>query len=793
LHHGDTSKFAMNSVLRVLIIEDSEIDARLIHRQLTTAGYEVVLRRVETEAELQAALTNDSWQLVLCDYRLPRLSAIRALEMIQATGLDLPFIVVSGQIGEEAAVDLLRRGAHDYLLKDKMARFIPVVQRELHEAEERGRHRQSEFDRSRAERALRESEARYRSVVSALAEGIVLVDRSGLIVACNDSAARIVGVPKEQLLVSSLDQPLWQLFREDGTPIPEADRPLRVCLSTGQTLDAMVTGMQRADGSRLWISAHVRPCLHDASGMPALVAMSFSDITAQRAAEARIREQARLIDLARDAIIACDLDGTVRFWNKVAEHLYGWTTEEAVGQFAQKLFTPMFLPEWEKFSQTVFEKGAWEGERQHRTKQGGEIVVYLRVSLVGDTGQRPPTLLMFGTDITERKLLEEQFLRAQRLESIGTLAGGVAHDLNNVLSPIVLAIPIVRMRVTDPLTLRLLDTIETSASRGAQIVRQILTFARGLHARKMAIQTRHLLKEIAGMIQETFPRNIAIEGDFPRELWLVEADTTQLHQVLMNLCINARDAMPRGGKLTLHAENIELTAAAAAQIADARPGRYVLWSIIDTGTGITPEDLPRLFEPFFTTKAPGKGTGLGLSTVASIVRLHEGFVHVASRMGEGARFDIYFPALETVEETAPPAALPLPRGHGENVLVVDDEFAVRHICESLLTAYDYRVLTADDGEHGLTLFRQHLPEIGLIVTDLLMPGLSGVEFIRAARKFKPQIKIIAISGFAGESGDDPPSPDGIADAFLPKPFTAEQLLQLVHEVLAERPPADRLA
>jgi hypothetical protein len=778
----------MKSALRVLIVEDSENDARLIHRQLTTAGYEVVLRRVETEAELRAALTDDSWQLVLCDYHLPRLNAIRALEIIQATGLDLPVIVVSGQIGEEAAVDLMRRGAHDYLLKDKMARFIPVVQRELHEAEERSRHRQSEFDRSRAERALRESEARYRSVVSALAEGIVLVDRSGLIVACNDSAAHIVGLPKERLLVSSLDQSLWRLYHEDGTLIPDADRPLRVCLNTGQPLDAMVMGMQRADGTRLWISAHVRPCLHDTNGLPALVAMSFSDITAQRAAEARIREQARLIDLARDAIVAYDLDGTIRFWNQGAERMYGWNAEVAVGQNAGKLFTPMFPSEWEKFCQTVVEKSAWEGERRQRTKDGREIIVYIRVSLVRDTEQRPPAFLMFGTDITEKKQLEEQFLRAQRLESIGTLAGGVAHDLNNVLSPIVLAIPIVRMRVADPQALRLLDTMETSASRGAQIVRQILTFSRGLHTQKMAIQTRHLLKEVAEMIQETFPRNIALEADFSRPLWLVEADTTQLHQVLMNLCINARDAMLQGGKLKLHAENIELAAVAAAEIAGARPGRYVLWSVIDTGAGIPPEDLPRLFQPFFTTKAPGKGTGLGLSTVASIVRQHDGFMHVASRVGEGTRFDIYFPALEAAEETAPPAALTFLRGHGENVLVVDDEFAVRHICESLLSAYDYRVLTADGGQPALALFRQHLPEIELVVTDLLMPGVSGLDFIRAARQLKPQIKIIAISGFAGETGNDAPPPDVIADAFLSKPFTAGQLLKLVHDVLAERPP-----
>jgi len=266
----------------------------------------------------------------------------------------------------------------------------------------------------------------------------------------------------------------------------------------------------------------------------------------------------------------------------------------------------------------------------------------------------------------------------------------------------------------------------------------------------------------------------------------VHADSTQLHQVVMNLCVNARDAMPRGGTLTLRGDNVELDAEAAAPLPGARAGKFVRISIVDTGTGIEPDVLPRLFVPFFTTKEVGKGTGLGLSTVRSIITQHEGFVAIHSVVGQGSRFEVYLPALESDEKEQADEDKGIQKGNGELVLVIDDEFALRHICESLLTAHDYNVITADNGQQGLAQLRAHQPEISLIITDLLMPGMTGAEFIPLARGLKPSVKIIAVSGTVTTRTDSINPPGVLADAFLAKPFAAAQFLRTVHEVLHDR-------
>ncbi|HEY9662595.1 MAG TPA: ATP-binding protein, partial [Allocoleopsis sp.] len=390
-------------------------------------------------------------------------------------------------------------------------------------------------------------------------------------------------------------------------------------------------------------------------------------------AEQKIREQAALLDISTDAILVCNLDFRILYWNQGAEHLYGWQAEEALGQKANELLlrSPSAFV---AMKQTVLEQGTWHGEIQRFTKTGKEVTVEGRCTLVRDEAGQPKSILSVDTDITEKKSLEAQFYQAQRLESLGTLTSGIAHDLNNTLTPILTIAQLLRMTQSelDAQSREMLQVLEESAQRGANMVKQILTFTRGTGGKRSPVDVASLLQEVVKVAQQTFPKPITIRAIVPPEgIWQVSADATQLHQVLMNLCVNARDAMPAGGTLTLSVETFDANEIFAQINMDAHVGQYVLITVTDTGTGIAPEVRDRIFDPFFTTKAIGQGTGLGLSTVLGIVRSYGGFIQVASEVGKGTQFKIYLPAVETgaassLQETA------LPQGQGELILVVDD-------------------------------------------------------------------------------------------------------------------------
>ena len=358
----------------------------------------------------------------------------------------------------------------------------------------------------------------------------------------------------------------------------------------------------------------------------------FDVITERKEAEEKVRSQAELLDLAQDAIAVRDLDGCVLYWNKSFERLTGWSAAEAVGQLIVKLVKPD-PADHDRANRMLLDEGHWNGELALETKDGRPFTIMSRWTLVRDAQGRPKSVLTINTDITEQKKLEAQFLRAQRLEGIGALASGIAHDLNNILSPVLMIAPLLRNTVSDAESREMLDSIESCAQRGANIIKQLLTFARGVPGARVPLPVGYLLRDMEKIIRETFPRDIRPRLDTSKDLWPLVGDATQIHQVLMNLCVNARDAMPDGGTLTLGAKNVIVDAAFAAMAPDAKPGPYVRVSVADTGTGIPPENLDRIFDPFFTTKEIGKGTGLGLATVLGIVRGHEGFVRVDSRLG----------------------------------------------------------------------------------------------------------------------------------------------------------------
>jgi two-component system, cell cycle sensor histidine kinase and response regulator CckA len=506
------------------------------------------------------------------------------------------------------------------------------------------------------------------------------------------------------------------------------------------------------------------------------------ELAERKRAEQKIREQAALLDVATNAIFVRDMEGQILYWNKGAEDLYGWQRSEAMGKNAARLLYKQISTQLEAALTIIIEQGSWQGELQKVTKWGKDVLVESRWTLVSDEAGKPTSILIVDTDITEKKQLEQQFLRAQRLESLGTLAGGIAHDLNNMLTPILLSAQLLKDRLRDAQSQKLFNLIETNAKRGADLVKQVLSFARGVEGKRVPLQLGNLMLEIEQIIKRTFSKSIAVRTNIPtRELWTVSADATQLHQLLMNLCVNARDAMPDGGTLDLSAENILIDENYARMNLNALVGSYVAIAIADTGVGIPPEQLERIFDPFYTTKEVGKGTGLGLSTVLGIVKSHGGFVNVTSEVGRGSQFKVYLPAVEATV-TQETEDLNRRRGQGELILVVDDETSIQEITTASLEAHNYRVIIARDGLEAIALFAQHQNEISVVLMDIMMPNMDGLTAIRTLQKINPQVKIIATSGLVSNGNLTAATGAGV-QAFLQKPYTANELLETLDLVI----------
>lgn len=507
------------------------------------------------------------------------------------------------------------------------------------------------------------------------------------------------------------------------------------------------------------------------------------EIQERKNAEQRVSQQAALLDLAHDAIAVTTVEGIIEYWNKSAEKLYGWSADDALGKDIRALIMNSDSALDLAARATIRETGEWTGEMVHRAKQGADVSVQSSWTLVRDGHRVPKSILMINTDITQKKSLEAKFLRTQRMESIGTLAGGIAHDLNNVLSPILLAISLLKEDAKDDATRQMLSLVEESARRGSDMVKQVMMFGRGVEGARMVLQPRHLVREMRQIIEQSFPKSIQLVMSMPNAVPCVLGDATQLHQVLLNLCVNARDAMPAGGTLGIEVAGVVLDAQYAALNPDATPGRYVLLKVSDTGVGIAPEAQEKIFEPFYTTKEVGSGTGLGLSTVMGIVRSHGGFLRVQSEVGKGTAFEIYIPAVATEgaeqsEQTGPAVR----RGRGETILVVDDERIVREITKATLEDTGYRVLTASDGAEALALYAKHGEEIALVLTDVVMPYLDGASTIRALQRLNPQVKVIASSGLNTQE-----KRAGARMLFgvplLEKPYTTNMLLAKLGEVM----------
>jgi PAS domain S-box-containing protein len=637
--------------LRLLIVEDSEDDALLMEHELKRAGFEVVSKRVETVESMKAALETQPWDLVISDYSLPSFSAPAALATLQASGLDLPFIIVSGTVGEDIAVEGMRAGAQDFILKGSLTRLAPAVHRELVQAEQRRAGRKAEEKRKKVE-------ARFRALLESAPDAIVIADGEGRIAFVNVQTEKLFGYSRAELLGFPVEKLIPERFR---------------------------------------------------SGHPAL--------RAGYSAEPKTRPMGAGITL------------------------YGKRQDGA--EFPVEIsLSPL------------------------ETEEGVLVSASIR-------------------DVTDRVQLEALLRQSQRMEAVGQLAGGVAHDFNNLLTAILGYAELVGLRADVPKSAREeIGEIRKAAERAAALTRQLLAFSRKQVLEPVVLGVNELVSNLEKMLRRLIGEDVDLVTLLDPSVSNVRADAGQLEQVIVNLVVNARDAMPRGGRLTIETAEADLDEAYAQRHVAVRPGRYVMVAVSDTGTGMDAETKARIFEPFFTTKEKGKGTGLGLSTVYGIVKQSGGNIWVYSEPGKGTTFKVYLPRVEEIlAEGAPRSQDSLPAVGTETVLVVEDEPSIRTLSRRVLEARGYRVLEAGNGKDALERVRGEEGPIHLLLTDLVMPDMPGTELASRLEQLRPGVRVLFMSGYT----DDGVVRNGLLGsgrAFLQKPFTPTILANKVREILS---------
>jgi PAS domain S-box-containing protein len=612
------------------------------------------------------------------------------------------------------------------------------------------------------------TQARFHALFDVDLIGIIFFSENGILTEANHAFLELVGYSRDEIVGiatwETLTPPEYRSLDEEK---------LRELARRG-VCRPYEKECARKDGTRI-------PVLVGAAMVGDEIVSFVLDQSYVKEAEETIRSQMYVLNSARDAIVLRDLDGEVQFWSDGAARMYGWPAEEVVGRNVFDLIYQRGDTSTIGAREEALRSGQWSGELIHVTRDGRRLTVESRWSVLPSAPGERPTVLVISTDVTEKRSLEGQLLRAQRIEGLGTLAGGIAHDLNNILMPILLGVNLLR-RATAPQTVaRTIDSIEQSTRRAADLIRQLLTFARGQQVDRTIASPDRLIAEVEKIVRETFPPSIEFVPTIDSSVWNISCDTTQMHQVLLNLCVNARDAMAGGGGvLAITCSNVQLEEAYARLHVDATVGMYVMISVVDSGTGIDHKVMDSIFDPFFTTKEPGHGTGLGLSTARSIVKAHGGFMTATSAPGEGAEFRIYLPALHTKEDEQVYAVEHFQDGNGELILVIDDEESVREITRTTLETYGYRVLTASDGSEGLALYAKN-SDIALVLTDMLMPLIDGATTVRALHRIDPAAVIIAMSGLDISSrGADISS---YVKATIQKPFTAEKLLSTIAKAL----------
>jgi PAS domain S-box-containing protein len=630
---------------------------------------------------------------------------------------------------------------------------------------------------------LSRDENQVRNILDTAMDGIISINARQEVVLFNKAAEAIFGFTAEQVMGKPIELLIPSRFHQSHRAFVEQFG--RGEIQTRRMGEQRTVMALRSTGDEFPIEASIS---RTEIGDQMIYTVILRDVTEAVRYRQQIEQQSKMLDQVSDAVSIVDRDGAITYWNQAATRLFGWTTAEAIGRKASEL---LYRGDPHLFAEMLHQtdtRKSWSGELIKVTRAGESIFVEHRRSILLDSAGTNIGHLCMDIDITARKRRERAAHRSQRLESIGTLAGGIAHDLNNVLTPILMGTKLLASGRVEANRIGLLDTMSASAQRGAELIKQLLAFAGGIRGEHSRVQINEIVAETLQIMEHTLPKSIAIESKLDDDCPMVLGDATELTQVVMNLSINARDAMTDGGILSITTMTLKLDDNALQLNPEARPGRYVLLKVADTGTGMSSEILDRIFDPFFTTKEIGKGTGLGLATVQGIVKSHGGFVNVYSELGRGSKFSVYLPAevvpeKATAREGATTTSDVETRGKGRTVMLVDDEASIIQITAAVLEAAGYRVIPARDGAAAISLYSQHRNEVSAILLDMMMPGLDGLQTLDELRRIDLNVPVIACSGLRTKQREAEVLERG-ARMFIPKPYTEAQILQALDDVLA---------
>lgn len=739
--------------LRILSLEDVAYDVELLERELKKAAIEYELLRVETKEQFLKALTEFRPEIILADYSLPQFSALEALKLLQQQKSTVPVILVTGSHSEEAAVECMKEGAEDYILKASLTRLPSALQNTL-------RKKEAERNKEAAEQALKQREAQYRLITENTRDLICLLDAQNKFLYASPSFELVLGYPPDQLIGTDYFQ---LVHPEDAARARTALEQAR-CQRQQRTVE--LRHRHREGQWVLFESAASLPAETD--GKPRRVVMVSRDITERERAEQEIQHLATFPRFNPNPVLEFSAEGAVIYFNDAAQLMAQASGEEHPDQI---------LP---PNSPLLVQRCLTTGQRQVvETHIAGRTISWTFYPI-----QPTHTVHCYAEDITERQSLEMQLRRSQKMESIGQLAAGIAHDFNNILTVIQghSSLLLQKPKVDRP-TQDSLRHISVAAERAANLTRQLLLFSRKQLAQPRTLDLNVVVENVANMLRVLLGESIVVELDLAKKLSAVDADEGMIEQVLMNFAVNSRDAMPRGGRLVISTLERDVDERHARRFREARAGHFVAFRVSDTGTGMTRETLAHIFEPFFTTKDVGKGTGLGLATVYGIVKQHHGWVEVETKENTGTTFTVFLPPNAKLAEAPKPRHVvdDLARGE-ETVLVVEDEEPLRNLVIQVLQHAGYTVFAAGTGAEALEIWGQHRCEIDLLLTDMMMPeGMSGRELTEKILRDEPRLRVMFTSGYPLEALGADPAQSG--HCFLQKPYSPAALARAVRDCL----------